>query len=99
MKTVQRTLEGLDHCTGWANCYECPYYGAEDSRSCRNELMEDVDAHISELTNSINELENRLHNRELALDYVRQVDPALWGAMQDEFVFMTDYVPEAHYER
>ena len=99
MKTLQQTLEGLDHCTGWANCYECPYYGAEDSRLCRNELLKDVNAQTDELTDRINELENRLHNRELALDYVRQVAPELWGAMQGEFVFMEGYQPEAHYER
>ena len=52
-----------------------------------------------ELVDYVNELENRLHNRELALDYVRQVDPELWGAMQGEFVFMEGYQPEAHYER
>ena len=42
---------------------------------------------------------NRVYNRELALDYVRQVAPDLWGAMQGEFVFMEGYQPEAHYER
>lgn len=52
-----------------------------------------------ELVDYINELENRLHNRELAMDYVRQVSPELWGAMQQEFVFMDGYEPRAHYER
>lgn len=52
-----------------------------------------------ELAEMVNELENRLHNRELALDYVRQVSPELWGAMQQEFVFMDGYEPRAHYER
>ena len=52
-----------------------------------------------ELVELVNELENRLHNRELALDYVRKVSPELWGAMQQEFVFMDGYKPGATYER
>lgn len=41
--------------------------------------------HLQALVNECEELTNRVHNLQLALDYVRQVDPALWGAMQDEF--------------
>ena len=53
-----------------------------------------------ELAEMVNELENRLHNRELALDYVRQVDQTLWSAMKDEFVFLRGkYISGAHYER
>ncbi len=37
----------------------------------------------------IESLETRLFNCEVCLDYVRKVDPALWGAMTDEFVCLT----------
>lgn len=52
-----------------------------------------------ELVQEIDDLKNRLYNRELALDYVRQVNPGLWGAMQGEFVFMNGYEPDAQYTR
>lgn len=52
-----------------------------------------------EMVQEIEDLKNRLYNRELALDYVRQINPGLWGAMQDEFVFMKDWEPDAQYTR
>ena len=41
--------------------------------------------HLQAAVSECEELRDRVHNLQLYLDYVRQVDPALWGAMQDEF--------------
>ena len=41
--------------------------------------------HLQAVVSENEELKNRVHNLQLYLDYVRQVDSALWGAMQDEF--------------
>lgn len=54
--------------------------------------------HLQSLVNENEKLNNRVHNLELYLDYVRQVDPALWGAMQDEFDGMAGYAGDVRFE-
>lgn len=41
--------------------------------------------------NEYEALKNRVHNLNLYLDYVRQVDKTLWSAMMDEFDGMPGY--------
>ena len=54
---------------------------------------------IEQLVEENEHLLNVQHNLCLYLDYVRQVDPALWGAMLQEFDGMAGYDDTAVYER
>ena len=54
------------------------------------ELIDAGEDVLDAMVQVIDRLETRIHNLEVYLDYVKKVDPALWGAMSDEFVGLPD---------
>lgn len=47
------------------------------------------------MMNECEALKNRVHNLNLYLDFVRQVDKTLWSAMMDEFEGMPGFTEHA----
>lgn len=53
--------------------------------------------YIEALVQEYEELKGRVHNLNLYLSYVEKVDPALFGAMQDEFDGMAGYASDVQW--
>lgn len=55
--------------------------------------------YLEKLVQENEELKDVVHNLSLYLNYVENVDPALFGAMQDEFDGMAGYTGAVEWKR